>query len=148
MNIRFQITLVLLLIVQIMVLIKVVSVPESDEAILPILTPVSLDYERSYRDVPAVDIHKMIQEIHQIQPTSNSIGLESVEQFVSDRKKMLELRNQRHNLNIKLMNSGIQLITLLDEKQWNWVQSQRDRVQSNQEADSMENLLIRWNQRD
>ena len=72
MNIRFQITLVLLLIVQIMVLIKVVSVPESDEAILPILTPVSLDYERSYRDVPAVDIHKMIQEIHQIQAPNRS----------------------------------------------------------------------------
>ena len=147
---RFQYGLVLLLIVQIQILWMIHTVPTSDTALMPILTPVSIEHERSFREGVggAVDIHKMIETVHQIEPQSKSSSAKAVVQFVSDRKRMLELRNRRHELNTNLMNSGIHLIALLDEQQWIWVQSQRDRVQLRQEETNLDALLIRWGQRD
>ena len=148
MNQRFEYGLVLLLLVQILILWKIHTVPNSNTALMPILTPVSIEHERSFRKGDAVDIHQMIDTIHQIEPQTTPSSAKAVAQFVSDRKRMLQLRNRRHELNTNLMNSGIHLIALLDEQQWIWVQSQRDRVQSHQEEANLDALLIRWGQRD
>ncbi len=138
-----------LLILQCIILWSVCTIPQSDTAVLPILTPVSLEYEKAYRSgEPPVDIHQMMDRIQQVQPTSSPENSIEVRNFISDRKQMLELRNRRHELNIELMNAGIELISMLNDDQWSLVQSQRDRVKLDKEESLMEELLLRWSQRD
>ena len=65
-------------------------------------------------------------------------------QFVADRMKMLELRNQRHALNVQLMEAGVGILERLTPEQWEFVQSQRDSIQATHETKAMERLLEKW----
>ena len=78
-----------------------------------------------------------------IQACGSKSGTQSeYEQFVADRLKMLELRNQR--LNVRLMEvSGVNIVQELTPE-WEVVQSQRDNVQAEEEAKSMETILRKW----
>ena len=112
---------------------------------MPILTPVSLDYERAFRDgqEPA-DLHMVMDAARHVDQTR--VSKTDYEHFVADRLRMLELRNQRHALNVRLMEAGVSILEELMPKQWEFVQSQRDSIQAIHEADAMEELLKKWSQ--
>ena len=119
--------------------------PSSEVAVhtMPILTPVSLAYEKDLRagQEPA-DLHMVIDAARRVDPTK--VSKADYAQFVADRLKMLELRNQRHALNVQLMEAGVEILETLTPEQWDFIQSQRDSIQATHETKEMEKLLDKW----
>lgn len=110
---------------------------------MPILTPVSLPYEKELRrgQEPA-DLHMVIDAARHVDPTK--VSKTDYAQFVADRLKMLEFRNQRHALNVQLMEAGVEILETLTPEQWEFIQSQRDSIQAIHETKEMEKLLEKW----
>lgn len=110
---------------------------------MPILTPVSLEYEQAFRagEEPA-NLHVVIEAARHVNP--DLVSKAEYEQFAADRLRMLELRNQRHALNVRLMEAGVDLLQTLTPEQWEFVQSQRDAIQAAKEAQSIQQLLDKW----
>ena len=58
-----------------------------------------------------------------------------------DRAKTLDLRNERHALNVYLMEAGVEILEELDKEQWEFVQSQRDSLQKQVEMDILDSVI-------
>lgn len=138
--------LVLLMGIQLVTLGKLL-LPEAGVGVntMPILTPVSLEYEQAFRagEEPA-NLHVIMDAVRHVNP--ERVSKAEYEQFVADRQQMLVLRNQRHELNVRLMEAGVALLQTLTPEQWEFVQSQRDAIQAKHEAMSMERLLEKWSE--
>ena len=108
--------------------------------VMPIFTPVSLQYEKAYQEgkkpkrIP--DMMRILQEID-----SKNMDSKMVETLKKERMEMLRLRNERHELNIKMMENSISVLSELTPEQWEFVQSNRDEIQSKIELDILEQLL-------
>ena len=110
---------------------------------MPILTPVSLDYEKAMRaGQEPVNLHLVIDAAKHVDPLK--VPKTEYKEFAADRQKMLELRNQRHALNVRLMEAGIKIVQELTPEQWEVVQSQRDKVLAVEEAKTVETILRKW----
>lgn len=135
-----------LLSIQVYTLFKLEYVDDgSNIRTLPILSPVSLSHEREMRG------KQRPLNIHQIMERTQYIDVErapqsTMKQFVETRQKMLALRNERHQLNVRLMDSGVSLLQELTDAQWDFVQSQRDKIQAETELAEMNRLLESWSQ--
>lgn len=138
--------LALLMGIQLVTLGKLIF-PETEVRVktMPILTPVSLEYEQAFRagEEPA-NLHAIMDAVRHVNP--DRVSKAEYEQFVADRQQMLVLRNQRHELNVRLMQSGVELLQTLTPEQWEFVQSQRDAIQAKHEAMYMERLLEKWSE--
>ena len=143
---QFQWGLFLITLCQFISLGKIL-VPNSDVSVqtMPILTPVSLEYEREFRagQEPA-NLHMVIDAARHVDPTK--VSKSDYTQFVADRMQMLELRNQRHALNVRLMQAGVEILEGLTPEQWTFVQSQRDSIKATHETKVMEEILEKWSQ--
>ena len=112
-------------------------------ATMPIVTPVSLQYEQSMRQgAEPISIAKVMEIIPELQQglypnTPPSL----VEKLQLDRAKMLDLRNERHALNVYLMGAGVKILQELDKEQWEFVQSQRDNLQKQVEMDILDSVI-------
>ena len=142
----WTVLLLLLTVVQVVELMDWLPLNSEDQSsirTLPILSPVSLQYEQELRagKQPA-NLHAVMKGVLNVDP--DEVPKEHVEQFIQDRLSMLTLRNERHQLNVRLMESGVSLLEELTPKQWEAVQSQRDQIQSNHEMVAMEQLLQQW----
>ena len=143
---RIQQLLGLLLVCQVLTIVKM-NWGTSDVSVstMPILTPVSLDYEKSFRSgQEPVNLHLVMDAARHVD--TNRVPKAECEQFVADRLKMLELRNQRHALNVRLMEAGVNIVQELTPEQWEIVQSQRDKVQAAEEAKTIETILRKWSE--
>lgn len=110
---------------------------------MPILTPVSLDYEKTMRaGQEPVNLHLVMDAAKYVDP--DKVPKTEYEEFAADRQKMLALRNQRHALNVRLMEAGVDIVQQLTPEQWEVVQSQRDKVQAAEEAKTIEVILRKW----
>ena len=113
-------------------------------AVMPILAPVSLDYEQTMRNgKKPLNIGALMQILPELEQSldHNKVSIVELEQFQQHRSQMLTLRNERHALNIALMDDGIALLQSLNAAQWDWVQSQRDHNQAQMEMDIVEQLM-------
>ncbi len=112
---------------------------------LPILSPVSLAHEREMRGKePPLNIHELMAKVQYVDADGASHA--TMKQLVETRQTMLALRNERHQLNVRLMDSGVALLQELTDEQWAFVQSQRDQIQAATELKEMNRLLERWSQ--
>lgn len=108
--------------------------------VMPIVTPVSLQYEKEYlgekqpRSLP--DITQVLQRINDKNVDSTTLA-----QLKKERLEMLDLRNQRHELNIKMMENAVEILSELTPEQWDFIQSNRDEIQSKIELDVLEKVL-------
>ena len=110
---------------------------------LPILNPVSLQMERSMRNgEPSLNLHRLMDQVLRMDTTN--LSKSELETFQQARQQMLSLRDQRHALNVKLMESGVRLLQVLTPEQWAVVQSHRDQIQATYELQAMQKLLDRW----
>ena len=110
---------------------------------MPILTPVSLNYEKTMRaGQEPVNLHLVMDAAKYVDP--DKVPKTEYEEFAADRQKMLALRNQRHALNVRLMEAGVDIVQQLTPEQWEVVQSQRDKVQAAEEAKTIEVILRKW----
>jgi hypothetical protein len=140
------ILLVLLTVIQVVELMDWLPSNTQDQPsirTLPILSPVSLKYEEELRSgkQPA-NLHAVVNRVLTIDPSQ--VPKEQVQQFMDNRLSMLTLRNERHQLNVRLMESGVSLLETLTPEQWEFVQSQRDQIQATHEMAAMEQLLQKW----
>jgi hypothetical protein len=112
-------------------------------ATMPIVTPVSLQYEQSMRQgVEPVSIAKLMEIIPELQQGRYPhVAPSLVEKLQRDRAKMLDLRNERHALNVYLMEAGVEILQELDKEQWEFVQSQRDSLQKQVEMDILDSVI-------
>ena len=141
---RVQFVLTILLGCQVLTVVKLRGF-SSDVAVstMPILTPVSLDYEKTFRSgQEPVNLHVVMDAARHVDP--DRVPKAEYEQFAADRLKMLELRNQRHALNVRLMEAGVDIVQRLTPEQWEVVQSQRDKIQAAEEAKMIETILQKW----
>lgn len=108
--------------------------------VMPIFTPVSLQYEkvllegRSPEKSP--DILKVVGQLD-----LKNTDLKDVQNLKKERSAMLKLRNERHELNILMMNNGIEVLGELSPEQWSFVQSNRDAIQQKIELDVLEETI-------
>lgn len=139
----------LLLLVQIGSLWVVWFPKSSENRLLPILTPVSLKYEHQSRQGESpLNVQQVLHRISQISPVAEPVEQQRLDDLLADYDRMLELRNERHQLNVSLMNHGISLVEVLSEEQWLWVQSHRDTVKAVKEQEQIEQILLRWKSAD
>mgnify|MGYP004186443701 CR=1 FL=1 len=141
---RMHLVLILLLGCQALTVVKLLR-PSSDIDVstMPILTPVSLDYEKAFRSgQEPINLHIVMDAARHVDP--DRVPKAEYEQFSADRLKMLELRNQRHALNVRLMEAGVDIVQRLTPEQWEIVQSQRDKIQADEEAKMIETILQKW----
>ena len=111
---------------------------------MPIFTPTSLQYEKEFRGgEKPLNIAQMMEILPRLEREAKNSKLppEQLEAFRAHRSRMLELRNQRHELNVQMMNSAIEILSVLTAEQWEFVQSNRDSIQSKIELDILERLL-------
>jgi len=109
---------------------------------MPIFTPVSLQYEKLIRngDKP-LDIRQAMEIIHNLDVTNGTVQENDLIKLRDDRKKMLDLRNQRHALNIEMMELAIDIVDHLTPQQWEVITAQRDAIQAQVEMDIFDDLL-------
>ena len=108
--------------------------------VMPIFTPVSLQYENAYQEGKKP---KTLPNIIQILENIDQQNLDptAVEVLKKERIELLKLRNERHDLNIKMMENSISLLSDLTPEQWDFIQSNRDKIQSKIELDILEQVL-------
>jgi len=113
---------------------------------MPIFTPVSLQYEQQLRQGTApLNIRQAMMVLEDIDEKIDRGTVEEKDllQLRENRKKMLEFRNRRHDLNIAMMNLAVEIVQELDPEQWNIIQSQRDAIQAKVEMEIFDDLLRR-----
>ena len=106
--------------------------------VMPIFTPVSLQYENACqgKSPKHPNLVKFLENIDQQNPEPAV-----VERLKKERIELLQLRNERHDLNIKMMENSISLLSDLTPEQWDFIQSNRDKIQSKIELDILEQLI-------
>ena len=109
----------------------------------PIFTPVSLDYEKQLRSGPPVNTGDVAKRLQTAIDSGTVVTSAELERLQAWRMQMLELRNQRHSLNVELMIGAVELAAVLTSEQWNMLSSQRDHLKSKLELGIFEELLRR-----
>ena len=136
---------IILILIQLFAIWRLWDVPKTNNRMLPILTPVSLKYEQLGRQGnDPLNVQRLIQDIDAIEFNDDPRAQIRLKSLISGRERMLILRDQRHKLNVNLMNHGISLIEVLTEEQWQWVQSHRDTVKADREQEQVDKILQRW----
>ena len=119
---------------------------------LPIFTPVSLEMERSMRQdrrQPAgrggeealVLAQALLDE--PLDPATASALAPRIEAMKATRLRLLDLRNQRHGLNTRLMEVGVAVGTALDAEQWAAVSMRRDALRVDGDSAVFDRLLTK-----
>jgi hypothetical protein len=108
--------------------------------VMPIFTPVSLQYEKMLQEGKSPEESPDILEVVQRLDFENT-DPKDVKELKEQRRIMLSLRNERHELNIKMMNNGIEVLGELSPEQWSFVQSNRDAIQQKIELDVLEKTI-------
>ena len=108
--------------------------------VMPIFTPVSLQYEEVLQEGDVPEKNPDILEVVGQLDLENT-DLKDVQKLKNERAAMLKLRNERHELNILMMNNGIEVLGELSPEQWSFVQSNRDAIQERIELDILEKMI-------
>ena len=109
----------------------------------PIFTPVSLDYEKQLRSGPTVSTGDVAKRLQAALDNGTECTPAELKRLQTWRMQMLELRNQRHALNVELMIGAVELAAVLSSEQWEMLSSQRDHLKAKLELDIFEELLRR-----
>lgn len=118
-------------------------------ATLPILTPTSLPYEatlRADRGQPAGQGGAealALAEALLAQGAQDPALAAEVEALAAERAALLALRNQRHALNIRLMDVGVDVASRLSPEQWQAIHMRRDTLRAQAESAVYGRLLDR-----
>jgi hypothetical protein len=123
--------------------------PRSGLETLPIFVPTSLSVERGMRaerDQPAgrggteaVALADALLRT-ELDETSRAAVALPVSRIKEARSRLLDARNRRHALNVRLMRAATRLGMVLTGEQWEVVLSTRDAVRAGVEADLFERL--------
>ena len=108
-------------------------------AVMPIFVPVSLEHERAMREArgqpagrggeEAVDLVRALER-ERLDPAVAAAVAPGIEALRLEREELLGLRNERHRLNIALMDVGVAVAGELEPGQWDAVHMGRDAVRA------------------
>ena len=115
-------------------------------AVLPIFVPVSLEHEARMRGAlgqpagrggeEAVELARALEGVEV--PASAGPALERLK---AARLRLLALRDRRHQLNVALMNVGVELGQVLTADQWTVVISHRDTIRAADDGAAFDRVL-------
>jgi hypothetical protein len=113
--------------------------------VLPIFTPVSLEYERAMRKAPGRSADEAVQLATALadEPGLDPALAPDVARLKELRLRLLDLSNRRHALNTRLMQLGVDLGAELDADQWAVVTMQRDQLRKEKDAAVFDRVLRR-----
>jgi len=142
----------LIIVLTISLLLQLVPLWQGDEhfEVMPIFTPVSLQYEKHIRDgEKPVNIASAMEILPELERKAErgEVNKQDFLRFRENREKMLELRNKRHELNISMMTVAVEIAQELQPEQWNIIQSQRDSIQAKVEMEIFDDLLRRFKEK-
>ena len=118
-------------------------------SVMPIFTPVSLEYEqemRRLRNQPeSFTPQPMLQQLDYLMATERLNHSDSalIEALQNNRDRMLALRQDRHRLNVEMMDLAILLTQVLSSNQWEFIQANRDKLVAESELGTYEIILER-----
>ena len=118
--------------------------PQLHFSTMPIFTPVSLQYEKELREGQApLNIRQAMSILPHLERLAlqGTIRQQDLLKFKENRKKMLDLRNKRHQLNIEMMELAVDIVGDLSKEQWEIIQSQRDALQAEVEMEIFDSAL-------
>jgi hypothetical protein len=116
---------------------------------LPLFVPVSLEYEKAMRTARSQPAGRGGEEATAVaevlatmdlDPATKAAITPHVEALGLARQRVLALRNERHQLNVALMEVGTELGATLTERQWDIVERGRDAVRAEEDAAVFERL--------
>lgn len=118
-------------------------------SVMPIFTPVSLEYEkemRRLRNQPEdFKPQPVLQRLDYLM-ASERISHEDaalIEDLQRNRERLLTLRGDRHRLNVEMMELGVLLTQILSSTQWEFIQANRDKLLAESELGTYEIILER-----
>ena len=123
--------------------------PQNQISVMPIFTPVSLQYEKQMRQgEEPLNIRQAMEILKKLegQEHKENINKQELLALKETRMKMLEYRNSRHKLNIDMMHLAVEVVQVLHQQQWDIVQSQRDAIQAKVEMQAFDQLLQKLNE--
>ena len=123
--------------------------PQNHLSVMPIFTPVSLQYEKQMRQgEQPLDIRQAMEIVKELDEQENipNVNKQDLVALKETRVKMLEFRNRRHELNIDMMHLAVEVVQILHQPQWDIIQSQRDSIQAKVEIQAFDQLLQKLNE--
>jgi hypothetical protein len=117
-------------------------------ATLPILVPVSLEHERALRAArgtpagPTADPARLAQALLAA-PGTPTVRPEDIAALRDARLGLLDARERRHALNVRLMDVGIDVARQLTPAQWDSVHMHRDALRRDADAALFDRLLTK-----
>jgi hypothetical protein len=120
--------------------------PESGFATMPIFVPLSLEHERAMRDQRGQPAGRGGEEALETArrlaegPVDATLR-PKVEALKETRVKLLDARGRRHALNIRMMDAGVALASVLTPEQWDRVHMRRDALRARIDAETFDRVL-------
>ncbi|MBN1337196.1 MAG: hypothetical protein JXB39_14650 [Deltaproteobacteria bacterium] len=121
-------------------------------AVMPIFVPVSLEHERALREArgqpagrggeEAVDLARALEHAR-LDPEVAAAVAPRLDALRRDREALLGLRNERHRLNVTLMDVGVAVARELSPEQWDAVHMGRDAARAPADRDLFGRVLDR-----
>ncbi len=117
---------------------------------LPILIPVSLEYERAMRAgspnrllYSGEDLLTVLGAMERLDiPPDVAARLgRRLQSLIQARDRLLEAREQRHALNVALMGTGVAVARELQPDQWDYINMHRDQLRGKMEAQVFQRLM-------
>jgi hypothetical protein len=124
--------------------------PQEHFSVMPIFTPVSLQYEKQMRGgEQPLNIRQAMRILERLeqQQINGKVQEQDLLALQKTRLQMLEYRNRRHELNIEMMHLAVEVVQVLNQQQWEVIQSQRDAIQAKIELQTFDNLLRKLQQK-
>lgn len=119
-------------------------------AVLPIFVPVSTEHERAMREQrgqpPGRGGEEAVEAVQRVErmaldPATAAAVAPHVERLKTLRAELLAARDERHRLNTRMMEVGVELGRVLTPEQWEEVVSKRDAVRARADAALFDRVL-------
>lgn len=119
-------------------------------AVLPIFVPVSAEHERTMREArgqpPGRGGEEAVEAVRRVErmavdPATAAAVAPQVERLKALRLELLAARDERHRLNTRMMEVGVELGRVLTPEQWEEVVSKRDAVRARADAALFDRVL-------
>lgn len=126
------------------------SLGRPTHALLPIFVPVSLEHEQGMREAraqpagrggeEAVDLARRIAALD-LAPDPAAALAPRIERMKALRAELLAARDERHRLNTRMMEVGVELGKVLTPAQWEELLSGRDAARARADAELFDRVL-------
>ena len=112
---------------------------------LPIFTPLSPELEQAMRNergqpTPITPREALKRAEAQIRDPNSKVAPADIRKLSKTMEALRAARDQRHGLNVAMMNTGVAVAKELEPSQWAWIEMHRDARDGAHEVEMLERL--------